>query len=995
MMVKNNTIKNKKDFFISYNKADEEWAEWIAYQLEANGYSTIIQAWDFRPGNNFIIEMDRASKQTEHTICILSPSYFISNFTPSEWAAAFVQDPTGEKRKIIPIRIRPFEQEGLLASIEYIDLVDKDKITAKKMLLEGVQDIRAKPKSPPKFPTKQSKANKMRFPGTLPSLWNVPFNRNPHFTGRDGYMEALHTSLHSGKYAALTQALTGLGGIGKTQIAIEYTYRFASEYDVVWWIRAEDRTTLIADFLNLGDNLHIDQYESSEQKLKISLIRRWLETHNNWLLIYDNAQDLNDLYNPINTTENFLPQSASGHILITSRNPNWSSIVQPLDIQLFSNEESIEFLQKRTGLSDETGATYLAKELGCLPLALEQAAAYIVETPGMTFQEYLKIFRERHHQLWAKEKPPVNYPATVATTWSLSIDRINKENTDSADLLKLCAFFAPEDIPASILKKLIDDDLRFAEMVKILKNYSLIDVTSEKISIHRLVQLVTRDHLNIKEKKTWISRGILLFNGVFDFHPDKPETWLETSRIAPHAISVTSFAEEDFIEMELTVQLIGNLGIYFQHFAEYDQSRLFDERSLRIAEKIYGSNHKEVATAANNLGILLLIQGDYRGAKDYLERALHINEKLFGPYHETVAMTANNLGTVLKELGDFVGAKKQIERALEIYEKRKSQKNPEISKAINNLGLVLHDLGDLLGAKTQYERALKIDEKAYGPVHPEVARDINNIGLILQDLKEPQKAKIQFERSLKINKELFGPDHPQVAISFNNLGRVMQDLGDLPRAKQYLEQALKIYELKFGSEHPEVARVANNLGVVLEDMDDLVGAKKQIIRAMRIDEKFYGTENIEVATDLDNLGTIFTKMGDFTKAKIQYDRALAIGEKTFGPVHPHNAITLNNLGDLCLQKGDLNTAIFYYEKSLKMAETLYKPDHPDIAKAASSLGAAFFIQGEFVEAKRQFERAYKIFLNKFGPENEYTLAVKSYLDFIFRVNLMHTFSGVV
>jgi Tfp pilus assembly protein PilF len=993
--MENNTATNtKKDFFISYNKADKEWAVWIAEQLENNRYTTIIQEWDFRPGNNFPIEMDLALKNTEHVLCVLSPSYLRSEFTQPEWAAAFVQDPTGIKRKIIPVRVRPFDPDGLLPSIIYIDLVDLDKSEAQKELLKGVQEGRVKPQMPSQFPSHKSKTTEKRFPGSLPNIWNVPLNRNPHFTGRDGYMETLHTTLHSGKYAALTQALTGLGGIGKTQIAVEYTYRFASEYDVVWWIRAEDRTTLIADFLNLGDHFHIDQYESSEQRLKISLIRRWLETHNKWLLIFDNAQDLKDLYNPTNAAENFLPQASSGHILITSRNPNWSSVVHPLDIQLFSKDEAIEFLQKRTGLSDETGASNLAKELGYLPLALEQAAAFIVETPGLTFQDYVKLFNERHKQLWATEKPPINYPATVATTWSLSIDRIKKENTDSADLLNLCAFFAPEKIPTSILKKQIKDDLRFAEMIKILKKYSLIEATAEKISVHRLVQLVTRDHLSKKERQKWISRGILLLNDVFVFHPDYPETWSESSRIAPHAISATAFAEEDFVEMEWTAQLVGNLGTYFQHFAEYEQALSFDERSLHIAEKIYSPNHKEIATAANNLGVLQMILGDFKGAKKYLERALQINESLLGSEHENVAMGASNLGSILRSLGYFTEAKAQLEKAIAIYTKKGVNRHPEITKSLNNLGGVLHDLGDFSGALRQYEQALEIDEKTYGPIHPEVARDVNNIGLILQDWGEPQKAKIQFERSLKINTEVFGQNHPQVAISLNNLGRVMQDLDDLPSARQFLEQSLKIYESKFGSDHPEVARVANNLGVVLEDMDDLEGAKKQIIRAMRIDEKFYGSENIEVATDLNNLGTIFTKMGDFTKAKIQYDRALAIGEKTFGPIHPHNAITLNNLGDLYVQKGELDIAVIYYKKSLNLVEKLYNSDHLDIAKAASRLGEAFFEQGEFVEAERQFEHAYKILSNKLGMESEYTKSVKSHLDFIFRVNVMHKFSEV-
>jgi tetratricopeptide (TPR) repeat protein len=981
-MEKNTTPNEKKDFFISYNKADEEWAVWIAYQLEANGYTTIIQAWDFKPGNNFIIEMDRASRETKRTICVLSPSYFTSNFTPSEWAAAFVQDPKGENRKIIPIRVRPFEQVGLLASIVYIDLVDKDENSTKRTLLEGVQDGRAKPNSPPKFPLQTSKADKIRFPGTLPSLWNVPFNRNPHFTGRDSYMEALNTTLHSGKYTALTQAITGLGGIGKTQIAIEYSYRFASEYDIVWWIRAEDRTTLLTDFLNLGNRLPIDQYESSEQKLKISLIRRWLETHSNWLLIFDNAQDLKDLYDPLKTDENLLPQVPTGHILITSRNPNWSSLVHSVNIQLFSNDEAIEFLQKRTGFLDETGASDLAKELGYLPLALEQAAAYIVETPGMTFQTYLKIFKERHNQLWATEKPPINYPDTVATTWSLSIDRIKKENTDSADLLNLCAFFAPDDIPTSILKKLIGDDLRFAEMIKILKKYSLIDATAEKISVHRLVQLVTRDHLNKRDRKTWISRGICLLNDVFIFHPDIPETWLESSRIVPHILSVTTFAEEESVDLKLASQLLGNTSIYLQFFADYTRAQELVERALQIAENIYGPDGKEVATLLNNLGLILKALGKFTEAKALLERALQINNKTLRPDSEGIATTANNLGLVLYDIGDLREAKVQYERAITICEKLGVSKHPEISKSLNNLGRLLHRLGDYAGAIKKFEQALEIDKKVYGDIHPDVARDFNNLALVLQDKGDPKKAKETFEQSLQIYEQLFDQNHPEIATSRNNLGRVLQDLGDYQGAKKQFEKALEITINRFGPMHPEVALIANNLGVLFQIMDDLPNAKKQVERALEIDEKFYGSNHIEVATDLNNLGTILTKLGDFPNAKIQLVKALKIVEEHLGPNHPYAGTTMNNLGGVLIELGDFSGAIYYLKRGLRIYEEKFGPDNIDVAKGASKIAEANLYLGEFEEARKYLTQSHKIFLKQLGPQDEYTQGTMEYLIFI-------------
>lgn len=927
--------------------------------------------------------MDRAARETEHTICVLSPNYIQSHFTPPEWAAAFSQDPEGEKRKIIPVRVRPLDVEGLLSSIVYIDLVGLDETEAINKLLEGVLEGRSKPTTAPNFPSGKKEIVKTRFPGALPQIWNVPFNRNPNFTGRDEFLECLHKTLYSGKHAALTQAITGLGGMGKTQIGIEYAYRYSSEYDIIWWVRAKDSVTLLTDFLDLGNLLPSENKIPDDPRLKILFIRKWLEKNGNWLLIYDDAQNPEDIYNPIKTDINFLPQSATGHVLITSRNPNWTSIARPFNIQVFSQEEAVKFVQKRIGHVSVLEASELAKELGYLPLALEQAAAFIIETPGITVQRYLKIFRERHQQLWEKEKPPINYPETIATTWSISIEKIQEENSDAVDLLTLCAFFASDDIPTSIFKQAIDDELEFSEITKCLKKFSLIEGLSDKISVHRLVQLVTRDNLNESKRRFWISGAITLLLRTFDFNPDDPRTWVESSVILPHVLSVVAFAEKENIELESTAQLLGNLGNYLFKFADYDTAKEIDERALKIAEDIYGPTHENVASIANNLGLILKKLGDFEGAKKCLERALHINETLFGPEHESVAATENNLGAILQDLGYFKEAKSRYERSIAIYEKNGNFKCPEISKSINNLGRVLHDLGDFSHAKIQYERAFDIDKNEYGMIHPDVAQDINNIGLLLQDMGKPQKAKRKFEQSLKIYLELFGPNHPDVAISLNNYGRVLQDLGALSGAKKNLERALNIYENLFGKEYPEIARVANNLGVVLLDMQDYSGAKRQIERAISIDEKYYGCDHPEVATDLNNLGSVYACLENDSAAINQFERALMILENTYGLDHPNVARTSHCLGSVLFKFGDFIGAKMYLNQALRILKKLGYSENQETAKVSYDLGMVMLYLGEYSDAEIHFKLAHTIYEKELGPEDPVTKGVSERLKYIY------------
>jgi hypothetical protein len=367
---------DKAKFFISYNKADRQWAEWIAWQLEETGYKTIIQAWDFRPGGNFALDMHEGLKKAERVLAVLSPDYLSALYTQPEWAAAFAQDPTGEKGLLLPARVRECKLEGLWPQIVYIDLVDVNEVEAAERLLNGVKRERAKPATSPQFPVApvaaHSGAAKPNFPGALPPVWNVPQGENPHFVGRDQLLDQIHETLSAGQAAALT-AIHGLGGVGKTQLAAHYAHRRKGDYQIVWWIKAEEPATLAGDYAALAMALDLPEKDAREQSLIVAAVRRWLEQHPGWLLIFDNAHDAEEV-------RPYLPQGRAGRALITSRDPNWRGVASTLEVRMLRREDAARFLLERAGQSDEVTARALAAELGDLPLALEQAGAYIEET---------------------------------------------------------------------------------------------------------------------------------------------------------------------------------------------------------------------------------------------------------------------------------------------------------------------------------------------------------------------------------------------------------------------------------------------------------------------------------------------------------------------------------------------------------------------------------------------------------------------------------------
>lgn len=389
-----------KDFFISYTSADRPWAEWIAWQLEEAGFEVVIQAWDFRPGCDFVQEMDRASKEAKRTLAVLSPAFFNSRFTQAEWSVAFA------KGTLLPVRIAEFDVEGLLSVRVYIDLVNRNEAQAKEVLMAGLNSERAKPTTAPSFPgsakSERLIADKPRFPGALPPVWNVPRPPNPHFVGRDELLEEMRQTLLKGQAAALV-ALHGLGGIGgKTQLAAEYAHARHLDYKVVWWLRAEAEATLAEDLAALARALELPEGGGREVPVIVAAVLRWLNSNTGWLLVFDNADD------PA-VVRAYLPQNRHGHVLITSRDPNWRGIAAPLEVKTLDEAASAQFLLERTGQNGAAAAAKeLAKELGGLPLALEQAGAYC-ETTGKPLADYLRLFRQRQRELLQRGQP-ANYP---------------------------------------------------------------------------------------------------------------------------------------------------------------------------------------------------------------------------------------------------------------------------------------------------------------------------------------------------------------------------------------------------------------------------------------------------------------------------------------------------------------------------------------------------------------------------------------------------------
>jgi len=754
-----NTEQASCDFFVSYTGADVAWAEWIAWQLTEGGYQVRIQKWHFRPGGNFVRLMHDALEECTRTLAVISQAYLESVYGSDEWTAAFTHDQPG-RSSLLLVRVDQVELPRLLGPWIRIDLGGLEEAEAATRLLEGVQPGPLVPTVAPRFPGGAPAAGGPGFPGQPPAIFNAP-HRNPQFTGREELLEQLRVSLAGGRQAAAVvgaQALYGLGGVGKTQLAVEYAHRYAASYQLVWWIQAEQPATIPGQLAQLATKLGLPQLADQEQLVAVLL--EALRRQEGWLLVFDNATAPQDL-------EPYWPPN-SGHVLVTSRNPGWGSLGRTLHVDVWPRDQAVAFLLRRTDSTDQTVAAALAGELGDLPLALEQAAAYI-ERQQLTLDRYLELFGRRRGRLLG-EGTPAFYQRTVQATFGLATDELDKASPAVLQLLELCAFLAPEAIPLDLLSVAPDllpaelaaataDELEVEAAVGVLVGYALVDRDPGGLRVHRLVQAVVADWLGDQEKAAWVERTVGLLQAAV---PDPQELagWGRWAQLLAHVLAAAGHAEQTSRALAPTALLLTDAGIYLAAQGEYRAARDGFERALAIRKAALGPAHPQVATDRTNLGNVLAELGDLTGARAQLEQALAIHEAALGPTHVAVADDCGNLGNVLFELGDLTGARAQLERALAIHEAALGPTHPTVASDRANLGGVLRELGDLTGACTQHERALAIHEAALGPIHPAVASDRANLGLVLADLGELADARTQLERALAVLEATLGAEHP-------------------------------------------------------------------------------------------------------------------------------------------------------------------------------------------------------------------------------------------
>jgi hypothetical protein len=777
---------------ISHAGKDRAWAEWARWYLEKAGYPTELDSVDRAPGTNVMEAMDKALKRDNPLLVLLSPAYLDPDlFTTDEWTTRLAQRRKDPNAKLIPLRIDNVDlHNGLWASIVVPDVFDLGSDEAVALLLDAVRRVvdpassKTLPAAPPVYPGRaaaSAPAGGPRPPGSLPTVWNLA-RRNPGFTGRDEMLNRLHDTLRSGSQVAV-QALEGMGGVGKTQLALEYAHRFAGEYDLAWWIPSEQPELMGDHLASLAQKLRLVPVGTATPEA-VEAQNDHLRQAARWLLIFDNAEGREDL-------SRWLPDGR-GHVLITSRNPNWTGIAQPMDVDIFARPESITLVRTHLPHLTEADADRLADALGDLPLAVGQAVDLLAET-RMPVSDYLEGLAANTAELMGEGRAPAGYPVPLAATVTLTADRLTDADPVAGQLLYLCAHLGPEPIPTDIftarpdlLPEPLQSDVRrpvaFRRALGTLARHGLARLTDAGPVLHRLVQAVLRDTDSAADSHHAIVEHLI--TAVAPDDASHPRWWPRWNSLLPHILAMDP-ATTDNVDLRYTA----NAAVW------HLMARGDDRNALPLAQQLHqawneqhGPDDAITLAIANTLAVIHSSLGQHQQAHDLNKDSLGRERRLRGDDHHHTLSSAGNLAINLRQLGEHEQARELGQDTLTRQRRLLGDDHPSTLRSANNLAIDHTRLGEFEQARELLEDTLIRRERILGYDHPETLASASNLAGVLRQLDDYDRAHELSQDAFARHRRVLGDDHPATVRSAIGLALTLEELGRHDEARALREQ---------------------------------------------------------------------------------------------------------------------------------------------------------------------------------------------------------------
>ncbi|MDR0491809.1 MAG: tetratricopeptide repeat-containing protein, partial [Oscillospiraceae bacterium] len=652
--------------------------------------------------------------------------------------------------------------------------------TARAQNLEALHE-KPQPEVEPEF---KSATGSIRDKPALPghAVHNLP-DRNKYFAGREDILSKISLAIEK----SLTVIITGQGGFGKTQIAVEYAHRNLPDYEYVWIFNAESETRLEDDYRDFAMRV-IGLESAREQEFEgvWEYVENWLLTNISYLFIFDNAEYGSEL-------RHYLPQGVRGDIIMNTLERVHGIQGARIDVTVFSLDDAVAFIRKRIERTDKFETEALSNALGNLPLALQQATSYIIEN-RIGINKYLELLRDRDPNILKKVPPYADYDKTVLTAWKISFGKIEDDEgaKPSVCLFKLLAYCAPDDIPLQMfingrdmlpppLAAALDpgNELGYDALIDKLARYSLVSMRRDGkgnalLSVHRLVQAAAKHDLEGDAEYLQCCLGMV--DNVFRYEYGAREDFDSFALCFPHVIEIARNAARDLADDDAAMIKLGHIcseaGTGLCRQGEFARALEWHEKAMAIRENVLGKEHPDTLSTYNEIAVVYKDQGRYAKALEWSDSVLSIREDVLGAEHPDTARTCNNIACIYSDQGEYETALVWHSKALAIFEKAFGAEHADTAATCNSIAGVFSDQGEYETALEWYNKSLAINEKLLGEEHLETARSCNNIALIYCYQGEYPKALKWYNRALAVEEKVLGVEDPATATTYNNIAFV-------------------------------------------------------------------------------------------------------------------------------------------------------------------------------------------------------------------------------
>jgi len=821
----------------------------------------------------------------------------------------------------------------------------------------------------------------------LPRVWGDVPPRNPNFTGREAILARLHAALTVSREAAvLPQALHGMGGVGKSQVAIEYVHRHSSEYDLVWWISAEQNSQVLSSLIRLAQQLGLDV--APEANSAVPAVRDALNTgrieYERWLLVFDNAESLQGV-------RQYFPTAGAGKVLVTSRNPEWAGVARTLEVDVFTRDESKAFLKNRTPELTDEDADRLADALGDLPLAVEQAAAWHATT-GMPVDQYLHLLNQKRIELLDDLSTSDSQTTSVAAAWNVSLDRLDQTNRAALQLLQVCSFFSPEPISreffaapsASPITEPLDDALRdpikLGRSIRDIQRYALAKLNHQTntLQIHRLVQAVLEGRMDQAQADLMRSGAHALLAGANPHSPERGTQWERYQSLLPHVRASRAVRSTDPNVMRLVFDTVR----FLYHWGDHTGSLALAEEAYQSWLDQLGEEHQQTLRLAKFLGYARALVGDFEPAVELFNRTRELYTAQSDEDDEDDEETLDALLLVAygqRITGEFQQALELDERAYQICHRLFGEDDPVTLRAANNVGVSLRLNG-------QYARAAELDQQTYlrrmdvlGSGDGETLRTLNNLIIDQRESGDFMKARAQQEDCLERARDAFGYlDNPAVLFASRNLAVARRKAGEHSGALILSDETAERYRRRYGPDHPDTMAADLNLAIDQRHAGDLKEAQRLGLETLGRYRKTLGPDHPHTLAAQVNLAIVVRQQGDAKAAYRSNKEARAALTERLGPDHPTTLTCATNLASDLFALGDGQAAFDLDTDTLARSERVLGVEHPSTLAVGVNLALDLRALGREQEADLLHADNMARFRRSLGDQHPATLnALKS------------------